>query len=388
MATDLIGLMQGVLNSGVIDQIGRAVGEPAAKTQAAVTGAVPSVLAGVLNSVGSSPGGAGQILSSLSRGGFDQVLGNLPSMLGGGTGSTDQLVGMGKQVLGSLFGDKLGAASGALSNATGVSSTSGQSILAMAAPAVMGMLGKQLGPSASPSGLLSLLAANKDSIARFAPAGLLGALGVKSFDNLIGNASGMVEQAASAATKKWIPLAAIAAAVILGYLAWQNCGQQAQQVQNSATAAAKKLASLTLPGGSTLNVEQDTFLYNLARYLGSTDTTVPKTFIFDNLNFEHGGTTLTAASAPTVADLTRVVLAYPSAQVKLVGYTDTTGDQAANKDLSLARAKAVADLLARGGVPASRISTDGMGSANPVAPNDTDEGRAKNRRIELVVTQK
>ena len=69
MASDLIGLVQGVLNSSVVDQISRAVGEPTAKTQAAVTGAVPSVLAGLLNAVGSSPGGAGQNpLLALTRG--------------------------------------------------------------------------------------------------------------------------------------------------------------------------------------------------------------------------------------------------------------------------------------------------------------------------------
>ena len=305
MASDLIGLMQGVLNSGVIDQIGKAVGEPAAKTQAAVSGAVPSVLAGVLNGIGSSPGGAASILGSLSKGGFDGVLNSLPSMLGGGSGSVDQLVGMGKQVLGSLLGDKQAAVSGALASSSGVSTSSAGSILAMAAPAVMGMLGKQLGSNPSASGLLNVLASSKDSIAKLAPAGLLGALGVKSFDQLTGNAAGMVEQAAAAGARKWIPIAAIVAAVIIGYLAWQNCGQQAAQTaqnaaataQSAATAAVKKLTSISLPGGSTISVEQDTFLYNLAHYLGSTDP-APKTFIFDNLNFESGGTTLTPASAP------------------------------------------------------------------------------------------
>ena len=315
------------------------------------------------------------------------MLGKLPALLGGGAGSVDQLVGAGKQVLGSLFGDKLGAVSGAVASSSGVSTSSGQSILAMAAPVVMGMLSKQLGPNANPAGLLGLLVSSKDAIARLAPAGLLGALGLRSFDDLAGKASGMVEQAASTAAKKWIPLAAIAAAIIIGYLAWQNCGQQAQQAQTATTSAVKELISLPLPGGTTLNVEPNTFLYNLARYLGSPDP-APKTFIFDHLNFDSGSTTLTLASLPTVTDLTRLLNAYPTVQVKLVGYTDTTGDPAANNALSLARAKAVADLLAKGGVAPSRIGTDGMGSADPVASNDTDDGRAKNRRIELVVTQK
>jgi outer membrane protein OmpA-like peptidoglycan-associated protein len=387
MASDLVGLVQGVLNSSVVDQIGKVVGEPAAKTQAAVSGAVPSVLAGVLNEIGSAPGGAGHIVSTLTHNGFDRVVGNLPSMLGNGSGSVDQLMGMGKRVLGSLFGDKLGAVSGALAGSSGVSTASAASILGITAPAVMGMLGKQLGSNPSPTGLLGLLSSSKDAIARFAPAGLLGALGVRNVDELARKATGMVEQPANEGARRWIPLAAIAAAILIGLFTWAGRRGDVREARDTATTAAAKLTSIPLPGGSTLNVAQDTFLYNLARYLGSADP-APKSFVFDNLNFETGGTTLTAASGATVNDLIKVLNAYPTAQVKLSGYTDTTGDPAANTTLSQARAQAVADLLSKGGVAASRISTEGMGSAHPVASNDTEEGRARNRRIELTVVQK
>src|SRR5215470_7405943 len=198
MASDLIGLVQGVLNSNVVDQIGKVVGEPAAKTQAAVTGAVPSVLAGVLNEMSASPRGAGEIVSALTHNGFDHVVGNLPSMLGNGSGSVDQLMGMGRRVLGSLFGDKLGAVSGALAGSSGVSTASAASILGLAAPAVMGVVGKQLGSNPSPSGLLGLLSSSKDAIARLAPAGLLGALGFRNVDELTRKASGMVDLKESA----------------------------------------------------------------------------------------------------------------------------------------------------------------------------------------------
>jgi hypothetical protein len=72
----------------------------------------------------------------------------------------------------------------------------------------------------------------------------------------------------------------------------------------------KELISLPLPGGTTLNVEPNTFLYNLARYLGSPDP-APRAFIFDHLNFDSGGTTLTLASLPTVTDLTRLLQVPP-----------------------------------------------------------------------------
>ena len=69
----------------------------------------------------------------------------------------------------------------------------------------------------------------------------------------------------------------------------------------------------------------------------------------------------------------------------LEGYTDSTGDPAANKEPSLDRAAAVQSLLVAGGVADSRIRTAGHGPENSIASNNTEEGRAKNRRLELVV---
>jgi outer membrane protein OmpA-like peptidoglycan-associated protein len=79
---------------------------------------------------------------------------------------------------------------------------------------------------------------------------------------------------------------------------------------------------------------------------------------------------------------------YPTMQVQLEGHTDSTGDAAANKQLSVGRANAIRDLLVAAGVDTSRITTAGHGADKPIASNDTDEGRAKNRRTELVVVKK
>jgi len=391
MATDLMGLVGNVLNSGVVDQIGKLVGESPARTQTAVNGAVPSILAGMLNNASSSPSGAGQLLSTLSGGGFEKVVGNLSGVLGGGPASVDQLVGSGKQLLGSLFGNRLGGVSTAVSHSAGVSAGAGSSILAMAAPVVMGMVGKQVSSGGlNASGLLSLLSSNKDAIAKGAPAGLASALGLGSIGELGSKASAFLQtstQEASSNARRWIPL--VAAAALLVFLGYRSFSRPPQVAEATGGSGPRNLASVALPGGGQLSVEQDTFLYNLAGYLGNpSDTHVPKTFIFDNLNFESGGTTLTSASNSTVSDLIKVLRAYPNSRVKLVGFTDTTGDPAANKSLSLARARTVGDLLSKGGVASTRIDTEGMGPENPVAPNDSESGRARNRRLELVVTQK
>ncbi|HHO69195.1 MAG TPA: OmpA family protein [Gammaproteobacteria bacterium] len=71
--------------------------------------------------------------------------------------------------------------------------------------------------------------------------------------------------------------------------------------------------------------------------------------------------------------------------VAIVGYTDSTGSEAYNKKLSLRRAIAVKNYLLDHGVPASVMSTLGMGEANPVASNATAAGRARNRRVEITI---
>ena len=76
---------------------------------------------------------------------------------------------------------------------------------------------------------------------------------------------------------------------------------------------------------------------------------------------------------------------YPESRVQIVGHTDNTGGAAYNQGLSERRANAVADVLMEGGVPFNRIETIGRGEDQPIASNLTDEGRAQNRRVEIVI---
>lgn len=84
-----------------------------------------------------------------------------------------------------------------------------------------------------------------------------------------------------------------------------------------------------------------------------------------------------------LAKLSGVLLALPRTAAVVNGYTDSTGKPDYNQVLSLKRATSVTDFLAKQGVQASRMKAIGMGDQNPIAPNDTAEGRAKNRRVEV-----
>ncbi|WP_420568741.1 OmpA family protein [Thalassovita sp.] len=76
---------------------------------------------------------------------------------------------------------------------------------------------------------------------------------------------------------------------------------------------------------------------------------------------------------------------YPDTTVQVIGHTDNTGSAAYNQDLSRGRAAAVADILIGNGVSAGRVQTIGRGEDDPVASNLSAEGRAQNRRVEIVI---
>lgn len=78
----------------------------------------------------------------------------------------------------------------------------------------------------------------------------------------------------------------------------------------------------------------------------------------------------------------------PGTEISILGYTDSTGTDAINNPLSLARANSVRDYLIARGVSSQRIQTAGLGSSNPIASNNTPEGRAANRRVEIYLADR
>ena len=110
--------------------------------------------------------------------------------------------------------------------------------------------------------------------------------------------------------------------------------------------------------------------------------------------FPEGGWELDARGKATLAKLAPVLKTLTGQTIRVKGYTDNVpiGPELrqrfpTNVDLSKARAQSVANELMAGGVPASMISVIGMGEADPVASNDTPQGRAKNRRVVMDVVE-
>ena len=102
-------------------------------------------------------------------------------------------------------------------------------------------------------------------------------------------------------------------------------------------------------------------------------------------HFAFNQATLTPEGQTKVRGVAATLNRYRDRGIEVGGYTDSSGDDARNQRLSERRAEAVKQILVQSGVSASRITTTGYGAANPVASNATAEGRAQNRRVEIVL---
>lgn len=101
--------------------------------------------------------------------------------------------------------------------------------------------------------------------------------------------------------------------------------------------------------------------------------------------FEFGKATLTPTSRAELDRMANVFSRYPETDILVDGHTDAVGSEATNQTLSEKRAASVADYLGTHGVAQSRIRTTGYGETRPVASNETDAGRAQNRRVEVSI---
>ena len=110
---------------------------------------------------------------------------------------------------------------------------------------------------------------------------------------------------------------------------------------------------------------------------------IPKVVRLEGVTFEFNKTRLRPDSQTILNWVVGIMKKYPDMQVELAGYTDSVGSAGYNLKLSQKRADAVKGYLLEQGIDGSRIQTKGYGKDNPVASNDTDEGRERNRRVEL-----
>jgi outer membrane protein OmpA-like peptidoglycan-associated protein len=112
-----------------------------------------------------------------------------------------------------------------------------------------------------------------------------------------------------------------------------------------------------------------------------------KTYAFNNIHFATNSAVLESGEQPDLEAIAAHLLGHPEINVAVTGHTDSIGDSRSNYVLSLNRAEAVKDYFIARGIAADRITTAGAGETKFVAPNNTEEGRALNRRVEFLFSR-
>lgn len=172
---------------------------------------------------------------------------------------------------------------------------------------------------------------------------------------------------------------ALVAAAAIGIKNWG----EAPPVES---AAADTSGLVALPDGSTLLAQQGTVGRDLLDWLERRQPG-QKSFELGGEEFVGRTAQLTAESVGRIPRLAALLRTYPDVDAKVIGHTDPSADAEADMRLSRERAQTLVQRLEEGGISPTRLSIEARGSTDPIAANDTPEGRAKNQRVTLMLTQ-
>ncbi|MBB6369806.1 sodium-translocating pyrophosphatase [Chryseobacterium shigense] len=149
------------------------------------------------------------------------------------------------------------------------------------------------------------------------------------------------------------------------------------------------IEEIQLKGGKKISIGKESQLYYLTKDIQSKNKNLlnpDKWYTIENLYFETGSSDLKAGSEAQLVNLAEILNAYPDLKIKLGGYTDNTGNEESNQKLSNLRAQTAKLKLLELGISSDRVEAEGYGSQHPVCEaNDTDDCKAKNRRIDVRV---
>jgi OmpA-OmpF porin, OOP family len=380
---NLIDEALGHLSAGVIEKASALVGESPAGTRRALQTAVPSLVA-ALASHAAEDGGAARILQAVEQTGLVGPESAVAERLSGAGG--DDLVGLGKDLIGRVLGDRLGPATVAASSAAGVSPISMGRLTGLAAPLVFGVLGSAIhARGLDAAGLAGLLGAQKGPALAALPAAVTAALPREARVALPEEAprlapaprSGRIVRPVSRERSLWpLLLLIIPVALVAGLL----FRRPARDLGRAPARLGAGLPSATVTPEITIGSDVESFL-------ASPTGDASRRFTLEDLAFDTATAELTPQALTAIDGVAASLRAHPEAVVLVEGHTDSRGDPAENVQLSRRRANAVRQALVNRGVAEDRITTAAFGQDRPIAPNDTPEGRARNRRTELVVTR-
>ncbi|WP_408097810.1 OmpA family protein [Peredibacter sp. HCB2-198] len=412
LSDNLMGLTQTFTSPDIVKKFSRLLGEPEEKTRAGLKSAIPTLLMGIADK-GTTPEGAERIADLARNHPTDP---NSPANELSETNLTE-----GNSVLNGIFGSGLTPMISRLGNFTGLNTSSVAKMLGLATPLVMGVIGNKVKKdNLNAAGLMGFFNQQKKSLAGLIPTSLGGGTAATTSYRGLG-----VNHYKKVGSKRYWFFAVLAVfAVLIGL--WFKSESTKEQIPKAAlTPTSPNAATMpqvtNIPAGTTSNTtaanpntETDTVkttasapargqeptsiattgttgpaaLSELSAFLKAGDAAaVPKRFSFKNLVFASSSAALMTGAESELDLIANAMKENPNATATIEGYTDNSGNAGANQLLSENRAKEVKKQLVSRGVAENRITAIGKGSEGPIAPNETAEGRALNRRIEFVVTK-
>ncbi len=193
------------------------------------------------------------------------------------------------------------------------------------------------------------------------------------------------EQAAQEAARQKAEAEKASAAALAQQQAAQADAAQAARDRAAAQAETEKARQAAAQAEAEKAQLRAQLLAQLNSILQTRDSARGLIVNMSDVLFDTGSHTLKPGAREKLAKISGILLAHPGLTLQIEGHTDSVGSDEFNQLLSERRADSVRDFLAEQGVPVSSITARGFGKTQPVASNDTPEGRQRNRRVELVV---
>jgi OmpA-OmpF porin, OOP family len=368
--------LRALITPDVVTKASSVYGESEAAVTKGLGAVLPTVL-GALASKATDRSLMSRVLDLSKDPAVESNVGNVANLVGTAPLSTPGM-SLGNRFMSMLFGANTESIDRAVSNFAGVKPSTAASMLSLAGPLVLGYLGRIVRREGfDASGLSNMLIGQKNSIMRLVPNAFSSFLGVGA------QAADTAYRTADTVVRKASPLRWLAPLLLAVLAVWGLTWLYGSRDRTA-------LVTKSLPGGIQLRYPSTgvegkllSFIENPAQGLDS-----ERWFDFDRLLFETNSAILKPESQAQLQNIATILKAYPNVNIKIGGYTDNTGDPAANVKLSQDRANRVMQELTSLGISADRLEAEGYGQEHPVAANSTEAGKAQNRRVALRVTKK
>jgi OmpA-OmpF porin, OOP family len=349
-----------------------------------------------------------QVINMVSGSSGQNILGSLNSL--GTTGPSGGIGDLANKFLPMVFGGNQGQVTDLLSQKAGISASTASGLLKTAAPLILGYFARlHAAGSLNLGSLSSMLGAEAPNLGKYIPAGFLGGrTAVKSVPTV---ATSIATPEASGIGKgaMWLVGLGILGAILLSWVVYYaldssklNARPENNAVKDTVAKDVSKVSDaarpavlgdffkVKLPNGIELNLPELGVENKLLKFIQDPNQDVQRDvwFDFDRLTFDTGSATLQPTSEEQLQNVAEIMKAFPNVKLKIGGYTDNTGDKAANQKLSQDRAQNVKAAIEKLGIDPSRLTAQGYGEEHPVGDNSTEEGRQQNRRISMRVTAK